>query len=154
MIDVEDMLRDTNPSVTLQALDLILTMSEPDRLDYLAQAVASHNALVGDRAASALAEYGKEGAERLLAALNETTIIVKIHIIKHLADLHYVEAVEPLMDILQSADSATLRYTVIHALGKLGDKRVIPILEQFIDDENHHVRKYTIQALSALQDRK
>jgi HEAT repeat protein len=60
-------------------------------------------------------------------------------------------AVDYLLAELRRTESSTLRYTLIRALGNLGDPRAVEAIMSFEFDENHHVRAHAQRALSQLR---
>ena len=55
------------------------------------------------------------------------------------------------MALLKNAESGALRYTIIQALGVIGDPQAIDLIRSYQNDEDHHVRNRVEIALSRLE---
>jgi HEAT repeat protein len=128
-------------------------LKDPRSIQPLISVLLSENQLLGSAAATALSSYGDDDvAIQLVKALPDARIIVQQTIIKLLQELNDTRVVEALLEILQLTSSPTIRHSIINVLGTLGDKRAIPIIRAFENDENHHVREWTTIALEQLEN--
>jgi HEAT repeat protein len=91
------------------------------------------------------------GLLQWLAAEPDTMVLIWIAL--SLGKLGDHSATEALIALLQTAQSETLRYSVVRALGDLGDKRAIPAIRPYLVDPDRHVSKHAQQALTMLQGR-
>ncbi len=85
----------------------------------------------------------------MVAALPFCHAIVQLRIIAILEELHAIEAVPQLIELLALADSATMRATILQALSTLGDKSLISIARQYLEDTDPHVRKRARKCLTS-----
>jgi HEAT repeat protein len=81
----------------------------------------------------------------------EMDVLVQVWIVTSLGRLGGTEAVTPLLMALHNTESSTLRYTIIRALGDLGDSRVSSVIESYLSDEDCHVRNDAHEALKKLR---
>jgi CheY-like chemotaxis protein len=109
------------------------------------------NSVVGDLAAHALEEYGEAGLNPLIEALPGAKPLTQVKIVTALEHIGSREAVAPLLDLLALTDIAMLRYTIIQALGAIGDARAFPLIRSFAEDADHHVRERVKMALAQLE---
>jgi HEAT repeat protein len=126
--------------------------SIPDRVfDVLCEAVTAAHPIVRETAA---AELGKTGDPRalplLVTALDDTHPNVQLWAAQALRDLGDPQAVSTLLERLPQVVSASMRYTIIEALGVLGDASIIPSILPYRDDPDHHVRDRVQAALKKL----
>ncbi len=113
--------------------------------------MASPNFLTAE-ARWALRRYGERAVDPLLAVLPHCQPVVQVSIVHTLETIGSCKAVKPLMDLLVSTSYDTLRYTIIQALGTIGDPTAAELVRQYQDDANHHVRERASRALKQLGD--
>ncbi len=119
----------------------------------LVDALRSANPMLGVSATKALMKYpGADVLPPLVAALPYAHVMAQQTIILTLQRLGDRRAVTLLIDQLSQTPSPTIRTALVQTLGKLGDLRAIPALRACLDDENHHVREWSAQALKWLGD--
>jgi hypothetical protein len=89
---------------------------------------------------------------RLIWALTDRSANVRRHAASALGKLAVVEAVQPLLELLEGEDYPQVRQYAITALGRLGDKRAAALLEHIADDarEKQYNQKAARQALQRL----
>jgi HEAT repeat protein len=128
-----------------------LTRMEPDvRLfEVLTRLMHASNPLVAQMAIKRLEGYGGMAVESLLDALGKCSPMIQISITCTLERIGSRKAVEPLMAALAKAEYPSLRYTIIHALGTLGDPAAIDLIRSFAEDADHHVRQRVQTALES-----
>ncbi|SRR5258708_4229572 len=120
-------------------------------LEEMQGALSSSNILLGQAAVIALENALHSGAvDHFLEVLPHSKLVVQIALISSLERLQDIRAVEPLSRLLVTTESPELRYSIIQALGQIGDQSVIPLIEQFQDDPNTHVRDRVAIALLRL----
>lgn len=89
----------------------------------------------------------------VMACLQSSSPAIRIAAAQFLGDIGAVEAVDPLIEILKSNFNDQAAVWVIQALGKLADKRAIPLLVDVMHrTESHAVRYTAIEALAAIGD--
>ena len=148
--DLRADLLERNPSRSLAAFEVAQAAAEPHRFDLLVTALDSRNQLVGMKAAEALESYGKAAVGPLLRAIDEARILVKERIVRALGVIGSPQAVAALVDLLHTTGEVSMRYTIIEALGNLGDSSLVELLRPYLDDGDHHVREKTQIALEKL----
>lgn len=130
---------------------LLAKIDDERRVPALIQALESPNPIVRQIAADLLGGLGDQRAiEPLLARLDDGKILVKLWAVTSLGKLRAVRAFDPLCRLLENADSSTLCYTVIEALGNLGDPRAIRYILPYQEDEDRHIQTRAHDALKKL----
>ncbi len=143
-------LRSQSGSRSWGAADLLGHFDDPSCIQPLQEALYSSNLLVGHAAACSLEHYGEQAVSILVNALSNNHFLTKLQIVSVLERISSQRAVVPLMQLLQTTESPTMRYTIIQALGVLGDPQAVDLIRSFRDDEDHHVRKRVRIALKRL----
>jgi HEAT repeat protein len=138
------------PAVSYAATCLVAEMEHPRHFDLMVEMLASPNLLAAEVAAGALRRYGERAVAPLVAALPNCQPVVQVSIVHSLEMIGSREAVRPLMGLLVSTGYDTLRYTIIQALGTIGDPSAVELVGQYQDDANHHVRERARRALDQL----
>ncbi len=145
-----DAMLDPDPHASLAAARAIAEIDTPYRFELMARALASRNPLVGDLAVKVLESYGELAVGALVAALPDCHPLVQLRVVGVLERIGSRTVVAPLMELLASARHAALRYTIIQALGVIGDPAAVDLIRQFHDDPDYHVRERVEVALSRL----
>jgi HEAT repeat protein len=145
-----EVLRSPLPAVSYAATCLLAEMDHPRHFELMVEALASPNMLAAEVAAGALRRYGERAVEPLLDELPHCTPVVQVSIVHTLEMLGSRKAVKPLMELLASTSYDTLRYTIIQALGTIGDPAAADLVRQYQDDANHHIRERARWALEQL----
>jgi len=143
-------LLERSPAISLAAFATAQAADEPQRFDLLTVALASRNPLVGANAAEALEAYSEAAIGPLLQAIDAAHILVQLRIIRALDTIGSPQAVPPLVALLKTTECIPMRYTIIEALGNLGNPSLADLLRGYLDDADHHVREKTQAALEKL----
>lgn len=138
------------PGRSFPALEVVMGADEPARFEGLCAALLSLNPVVGSSAAEALEGYGEAAIMPLIRAIDAAHILVKLRVIRALDAIGSPQAVRPLLALLKSTGHVPVRYTLIEALGNLGDASLAGVLRPYLDDADHHVREKTQAALEKL----
>lgn len=130
----------------------VLTAIKDERVfDVLCEALKSAHPIMRETAATELGKYGdKRATPLLITALDDPHPNVQLWAIQALRDLRDPDAIVALVERLPDAQSASIRYTIIEALGDLGDESVIPAILHYRADQDHHVRERVEAALKKL----
>jgi HEAT repeat protein len=138
----------------LKLLTVLNEIDDPRCFDYLSEMVTSVNIMIGDMAARGLVRYGRKSVDVLLNYLPHSQYFVQISIVIALQKIGDVRAVSPLMAFLEKARSPVQRYTIIQALGVLGDPQAADLIRTFQNDSDHHVRDRVQTALELLEKKR
>lgn len=144
-------LRSDRGDICAGAALILAELDHPQHLETMAEALVTGNLLVEDIAARALARHGEAAVGILLNAYPDRQPLVQISIVRVLETINSQKAVMPLMKALETAESPALRYTIIQALGVLGDPCPIELIRSYINDPDHHVRERVRVALERLE---
>jgi HEAT repeat protein len=83
----------------------------------------------------------------LLEHLGHERAILQMWVVQSLGVLKDERAVDSLIALLQPEVPSSLRYMAVEALGRIGDKRALPMIRGLRDDPDHHVRERVETAL-------
>lgn len=122
----------------------------------VATCLSSENSAIVAAACQVLGRSGSSvAAELMLMHVNtmDAEESPSIWIIGTLGQLKEVRAVPYLIGVLHRTQNATVRYTVIDSLGKIGDRRVLSDICKYMADPSHHVREKVQAAIEALAKR-
>ncbi len=139
-----------------RAARVLSKIDDPRRFEPMRHALTSKNSLVGQVAVETLEAAAGAGqsisqtVDAFIRALPSARFLVQLHIVAALERLGDKQAIAPLIDLLQTADSPEQRYMIIQALGTLGATQAIDLIRTFQADENHHVRERAQIALQRL----
>jgi HEAT repeat protein len=143
-------LRSEQGDISTGAALMLAELDHPLHLEYMAEALKIGNLLIEDIAARSLARHGDAAVSVLLDAFPERQPLVQISIVRVLEKINSQKAVKPLMKALELAGSPSLRYTIIQALGMLGDPLPVDLIRSYENDPDHHVRERVRVALERL----
>jgi len=115
-----DVLSEKNPDLRQGAVMALGRIQTDSATRILIKATTDSNEEVRQEAMNALAATGKDGVSTLLEALKWVGKEEKINIIKVLRDIGSIDAIEPLMQLLENAD-ADARPLIIQTIADLGD---------------------------------
>lgn len=132
-----------------EAASILAQIGTPAAQQAVSQMLTSPNIMVSQIAASAVARWGM--TDVLLTALPETHGMVQLKIVDGLEKIADPRAVTPLRVLLRTTDSPALRTASIQALGVIGSPELIPDIEPYLEDTDHHVRKRASVALERLR---
>jgi HEAT repeat protein len=144
-------LSDSNPTARRNAAQLLSECQSPVHFQIMAGAVCSEDPLVAEIAVYALERYQEDAVDALLSNLATCNCLVQLTIVGALERIGSKKAVLPLLYVLESTSYVSLRYTIIQALGILGDPVAINMISNFVDDSDHHVSKRAQIALEKLR---
>lgn len=136
----------------INAIRLLGQLGDPESLDVLLSKLAHPQRLVRMSAISALKHFSSERVtQALMQQLDvEGDICVQIDLIVALEQQGAVGGFETLIRLLHSTPSSTLRYTIIHLFGQVGNLRTIPHIRPYLEDADPYVRHNAQIALNIL----
>jgi HEAT repeat protein len=143
-------LREESTRISWEAASILSEIDDPRWIQPMREVLSSRNPLLGHAAVTALTTLGSQAVEIFLTELPHCHHTVQTQMLASLGKIGDQRAVTPLMRLLKTTHSATLRYMAIEALGQLGDKRSVKLIRAFENDENHHVRERVEIALERL----
>lgn len=147
-------LQSPNVRISWQAAIVLEKIPDPRWIQPMISAINSSNILLGQAAVSALENALRvEAVECFLSALPHSRLVVQIALINALERLQSPSCAEALSRFLETTESPELRYNLIQALGKIGDSSLIPLIQRYLTDPDHHVHERAIIALALLANR-
>jgi len=130
---------------------LILRSIGADAVEPLLAAM-NGNSNIANRCAIILGKMGDSRAvDRLVIALGDETVDVRLQAIALLGRLGGKGAAEPLIPLMRD-DNADVRQNAAHALGSIADARAVQPLIAGLDDPEWKVRKTVAEALGMIGD--
>jgi bilin biosynthesis protein len=158
LISVLDEQNTTYRRAAVKTLGAIGHDTVPLLLDAL---LNSDNVTVRGSAAKALAQvaimhpdipFAAEGVAGLKTALDDANPVVHIAAVMALGEIG-APVVDVLIEALQTTDNPALGISIVNALGSIGDRRGIDVLQTLIDAEStdSYVRESAISSLSRLE---
>jgi HEAT repeat protein len=134
------------------AISVLAAIGDSRAIEPLIQMLHASHSLFRMGAAEALSAFDdSRTVEALLEILHDEDELVQMWAVTSLGTLGKGACVEPLIALLNETSSAQIRYTVIRALGKLGDCRAVHHIQRYLDDPNHHVQREAKMALEKLR---
>ncbi|MCI0710064.1 MAG: HEAT repeat domain-containing protein [Chloroflexi bacterium] len=134
-----------------EAVSLLTQLRESRAIPAFGDVLRSKNPMLAQVAARSLVTFGTCSVPVLVEALEDTANMTRVQIVKALEEIGGHMAVPTLLRLLESTDSSVVRYTTIAALGVLGDERIIPHIERYADDPDHHVQERVEMVLRKLR---
>lgn len=133
-------------------LQLLQQYRDPALVPALQQRIPDYDLLLAYLSVQALAAQASAGAYQALVALLATCDVAVIpYVTEALGQSGHEEAVDALLALVIGTEEPTIRYHTIEALGNLKAVRARPVIEQFADDPNHHVRERVQRALAQFE---
>lgn len=138
-----------------EALDVLNEIEDPRASRAIADALLLPHPLIGHTAARLLQLRGdSEAAEQLLDILFRCEPAVQMRVVSALGALRYAPAIPALIQLLQDTESDTIRYLTIETLITLNAKEALPVILNYADNDNHHVRERVELAIKHFQQEK
>lgn len=132
---------------------MLAKLLDPRAIPALTAALATPRPLLGTAAVAALTAYpDHDPIPDLLAALPTAHPMVQQNIILAFQQRPDPRTIDPLMTMLPTLEAPLLRYTIIQTLGNLHATQAIPLIRNYVNDPDHHVRKWAEYALKQLDD--
>lgn len=148
-----EVVRTGNRFQAYEAASILAGYSDKRCFAVLAESICSLNLMLAQLAVRTLGSYGNDKAfGPWITSLPDAPLMTQTQILEMLKDARDKRAIQPLMDLLKTASSPVLRYSIIEALSLLDATEAIDLIRCFKDDENHHVRDRVSAALEHLQD--
>jgi HEAT repeat protein len=133
-----------------EAASILVQIDDPRAAQALKVAFKSGHPILAQTAIRGLVRYGGRFTTVLVEALPNSRELIQLEIVQALEEIGARTAVSALMTLLRTAESSVLRYTIIQALGVLGDPKAVALIRTFQNDEDHHVRKRANIAIERL----
>jgi len=135
----------------VDAAEILRDLGDARACTPMAKMLTAQHPLLGHIALDALTEiHPPDFTDLVLNALPHGNPLLQLAMIKQIGKYGDCSALEPLRNLLLATGSATVRYTIIHALGNLGCVEAIPVIASFQGDPDHHVRDHVQHALQIL----
>lgn len=141
----------------LKALNAIRALELPDAFELICKAIADSNARVRYAAVSQLASLGRHDRDRAQEILldrldNDPETDVQAAAADALGGLKLTEAYPALEAAYHRSGDWLLQFSIVAALGELGDRRAIDLLEVAVQSPTELVRTAAVAALGELGD--
>lgn len=134
-----------------KAAVILSYVNHPVTLATMRQLLTANHPFLGHIAFDTLERYAPtEDSQTFIEALPQSIATLQPRLVRLIEKRGDRRAIPALMDLLPNAKSALLRLTIIQALGTLGDDEVREVIEGYVEDDDHHVRKRAMIALEQL----
>jgi HEAT repeat protein len=142
---IESLIKQIHTEKPLKAIQAIRELGElqtPEAADVLIELLQSGNVMMQQAAAEALAAYNEDRVAKILCAtFKNAPGMVCLQIVRSLERLNRPETVPCLMMALGKAETESLQYTIIEALGNMQAAEARDLISTYLSHPNHHVRK-------------
>lgn len=154
---VQALLASENYGDRLTALNHLRQLPGPEALNLIQSALGDENARVRYAAVSQLASLGHHDRERVIAALRQLLtedpeMDVKAAAADSLGALNAKEAYSDLELAYRSTEDWLLQFSIVAALGELGNPAALALLAEALGSETELVRTAAVSALGELGD--
>lgn len=140
-----------NREQSWKAAVILSYINHPVTLDTMRQLLTANHPFLGHIAFDTLERYAPtEDSQTFVKALPQSIATLQPRLVRLIEKRGDRRAIPTLMALLPNATSSLLRLTIIQALGVLGDDEVREVIEGYIEDDDHHVRKRAMIALEQL----
>jgi len=143
-------LEDPHPDVRDQARQAIATLAGVESLRTIFRLTKRMSNWTALELSIAVMQYRDEAIPYLVEALKLSDQSVVLFSIEMLAEIGFVSAVEPLLELANSYPNVTVRGKAIEALGRLGDERAEQLLVSMAENPNPVLRMKAIEALARI----
>jgi HEAT repeat protein len=153
---VGELLRSPSLGDRLQAVNQIRTLPPSDGFTLIQHAVEDPNARVRYAAVSQLASLGQQDQTRTLdilrQALHDPEPDVQAAAADSIGALQLTDAFEDLQLLYHSTSEWLVQFSILAALGELGDSRSFSLLEEALQSPNELMKMAAIGSLGELGD--
>ncbi|MFH0989338.1 MAG: HEAT repeat domain-containing protein [bacterium] len=144
-------LEDSHPDVRMQAMISLLTIVGVPALSTIFRISRRFSQWNSIELSVIVMGYRENAAPYLVEALYSPDQSIVLFSIAMLAEIGFVDAVEPLLKLLDYYPSSSVQAASAEALGRLSDERAIPSLINACTSSNLQVRMNAEEALGRLQ---
>lgn len=143
----------------LSAVNQIRYLDTPQAFELLQRAIADQNPRVRYAAVSQLSSVGyhdRETSRTILeqALLRDSDMDVRAAAADSVGALKLTEAFEAMETLYRETDEWLVQFSIVAALGELGDPRGYSILVEALESENELIRTVAIGSLGELKDQR
>ncbi|MBD2460700.1 HEAT repeat domain-containing protein [Oscillatoria sp. FACHB-1407] len=154
---VQQLLTSDDYGQRLTAINQLRQLEPTIAFDMIQTAVNDPNARVRYAAISQLATLGQQDLHKSLTILrdrllNDKEVDVQAAAADSIGALQLKEAYEDLQTIYQSSSEWLLQFSIIAALGELGDPRSFELLQSALESNNELIRTAAVGSLGELGD--
>lgn len=154
---LQQLLKSEDLGDRLRALNEGRSLDLAERFELVCAATSDPKARIRYDATSQLASVGKQDLPRTLALLSDRLLHdpetdVKAAAADSIAALKLTESFDLLVEVYRSTNEWLLQFSIIAALGELGDRRGFEILAEALDHDTELVKVAAIGALGDLGD--
>lgn len=145
-VHLENRERSWKAAVILSCVNSTVTLTT------MRQLLMANHPFLGHIAFDTLERYAPdEDLQTFLDALPKSIATLQPRLVRLIEKRGDKRAVPTLAALLPEAKSSLLRLAIIQALGTLGDMQIRPLIESYVNDVDHHVRKRAMIALKQLE---
>lgn len=143
-------LEDPNEDVKTQSMQSLVVLVGVEALRTIFQMVKDMSRWTTLELSVIVREFEGESIPYLVEALGYSDQSVVLFAIEMLAEIGFVEAVDPLLGMARDYPNIVIRSKAIEALGRLGDERSEPLLRELLRNPYPIIRSSALRALERI----
>jgi HEAT repeat protein len=147
-------LEDVHPDVRFQAMQSLLMVIGVSALQSILRITKRLSQWTAIELSVIILQYREEAVPYLLEALYAPDPSVVLLSIVLLAEIGFVDAVEPLLQLYRTTNAPLMQAAILEALGRLGDERALTLLLEASQSQETTVRIKALEALGRLGAKK
>lgn len=155
--NVQNFLNSSDFGDRLKGINALRQLPAPQAFTMIQPLVKDQNSRIRYAATSQLSTLGQENLDLALALLrdrlfNDEEIDVKAAAADAIGGLKLTAAFEDLQKVYQATDQWLLQFSIVAALGELGDRRAFELLQEALKSDNPLLQITAISSLGELGD--
>ena len=143
-------LEDAHPDVRNQAIQSLIVLVGVDALDIIFGVSRNLSQWTEIELTVIIMNFREEAVPYLITALDSYDDSIASFAIEMLAEIGFIQAVDPLLRVLQAHPNTSVRASAAEALGRLGDGRAEQALLTFAFNPHKGLRVRSIEALGRI----
>ncbi|HCA79555.1 MAG TPA: hypothetical protein DEP53_07455 [Bacteroidetes bacterium] len=140
-------LEDDHPDVRHQAMQALIKLVGVDALGTILRLSRNISRWTAIELSVIVAGFKEEAVPHLTGALESRDQSVVLFSIEMLAEIGFVRAVDPLMNLIRTTGDFKIRAQATKALGRLGDSRAMKLLTELLSHRSPEIRLSALEAL-------
>jgi hypothetical protein len=140
-------LKDPHPDVRLQAMQALVILNGVESLKTILENSRSLSQWTTIELSVVVAKFQSTAVQYLIEGLSLSDRSIVLFCVEMLAQIGFVSAVEPLLELTDRNPDPEIQAKAIEALGRLGDMRATGVLGRYL---RHHERSLRLKALDAV----
>ncbi len=145
-------LRVNNGCVARRIAEILAQIDDPRCIPCLLEAARTDNPILRQKIIIELGSLRDDRViDTLCDALHDSLELVRVSAAQALGRIGNRRAIACLLDALKCSCGETFQFTILEALGMIGDPSAIPTVRDYLDHANRHIRSRAIRAMQKLE---